>query len=54
MHHIIIALEDEFPSYSDYYRISFSGVGKINAALKTAQIIERDQALGFSPTIINY
>jgi len=54
MHHIIIALEDEFPGYSDYYRISFSGVGKINAALKTAQIIERDQALGFSPTIINY
>lgn len=54
MHHIIIALENEFPDYSDYFRIHFSGVGKVNAALKTAQIIERDHALGFSPTIINY
>lgn len=54
MHHIIIALENEFPNHSDYFRVHFSGVGKVNAALKTAQIIERDHARGFSPTIINY
>ena len=54
MHNIIIALEEEFPDHLNYYRVGFSGVGKINAALKTAQILERGQALGFTPTIINY
>jgi adenosylhomocysteine nucleosidase len=44
MHNIVIlALPDEAPALVKYNNVFFTGIGKVNAASKTAELIERYQ-----------
>lgn len=47
---ILLALPEEAPELAQYANVFFTGVGKVNAAMTTAQLIER-----YKPTqIINF
>ena len=53
---LLVALEAELPykKAPKNYKVIYTGVGKVNAALATAQAIMEANSLGFHPRVVNY
>jgi adenosylhomocysteine nucleosidase len=53
---LLVALEAELPykQAPKDYKVIYTGVGKVNAAVATAQAIMEAHSLGFHPRVVNY
>lgn len=53
---LLVALEAELPykQAPKDYKVIYTGVGKVNAAVATAQAIMEANSLGFHPRVVNY
>ena len=53
---LLVALEAELPykQAPKDYKVIYTGVGKVNAAVATAQAIMEANSLGFHPVVLNY